>query len=73
MPGISVRFGSARITLSSTSSSTTTMTRFEAKAASFCTPRRPQTCALPFWSARWAAMIVTSGLSAGTVASTSPV
>jgi len=35
--GISVRFGSERITRSSTSSSTTTMTRCDANAASFCT------------------------------------
>src|SRR5436309_1883378 len=39
---MSVRFGSDRITASSTSSSTTTITRVEAKAASCCTPTRPQ-------------------------------
>jgi len=35
IPGMMVRFGSARITASSTSSSTTTITRSAAKAASF--------------------------------------
>ena len=65
--------GSARTTLSSTISSATTITRRAANAASFCTPRRPQACAVPSAAARWAWTIATSGLSAGTAASRSPV
>ena len=42
-----VRFGSARMTASSTSSSTTTITRSAANAASFWQPSRPQTWVLP--------------------------
>ena len=53
-----VRFGSARMTDSSTSSSTTTMTRSAAKAASFWQPSRPQTWVSPAASARWAWTIV---------------
>src|SRR5881628_3044247 len=66
MPGITVRLGSERMTASSTSSSTTTITRSEANAASFCTPTRPHICVLPAASARCACTIVTPGLSAGT-------
>src|SRR5437773_750612 len=55
---MSVRFGSDRITASSTSSSTTTITRVEAKAASCCTPTRPQICVLPATSARGDHLIV---------------
>ena len=61
------------MTGSSTSSSTTTITRFDANAASFCTPSSPQIWVLPCASARWACTMVTSGLSAGTVARRSPV
>ncbi len=61
------------MTLWSTSSSTTTMTRREANAASFCTPSNPQIWVFPSASARCAWTMVTSGLSAGTVASRSPV
>ena len=49
-----VRFGSARMTAWSTSSSTTTITRLEASAASFWTPRSPQIWVFPSASARWA-------------------
>ena len=66
IPGTIVRFGSARITASSTSSSTTTITRSAANAASFWQPRRPHTCVLPAASARWAWITVTSGFSGGT-------
>ena len=61
-----VRFGSARTIASSTNSSTTTITRSAAKAASFWQPSRPQTWVLPWASARCAWMIVTSGFSGGT-------
>ena len=47
-------------------SSTTTMTRSAAKAASFWQPSRPQTWVSPLAEARWAWTIVTSGLSGGT-------
>ena len=57
----------------STTSSTVTMARFAARTASFCTPRIPQRSTLPFRSAFCAWMIVTSGLTAGVAASTSPV
>jgi len=70
MPGTIVRFGSARITASSTSSSTTTMTRSAANAASFWQPSSPQTWVLPAASARWAWMTVTSGRSGGTAYTT---
>src|SRR5438876_606212 len=60
MPGITVRLGSERMTSSSTSSSTTTITRAEAKAASFCTPRRPHIWVLPATSARCACTIATT-------------
>ena len=46
-PGITVRFGSRRITASSTTSSTTTITRSAANATSFWHPSRPQICASP--------------------------
>ena len=41
IPGMAVRFGSARMTSSSTSSSTTMITRSAANAASFWQPSRP--------------------------------
>ena len=66
MPGITVRFGSRRITDSSTTSSTTTIMRSAANAASFWQPSRPQICASPPASARCACTIVTSGFSGGT-------
>ena len=65
-PGITVRFGSARITDSSTISSHTTITRSAANAASFWQPSRPQICASPLASARCACTIATSGFSGGT-------
>ena len=48
-------------------------TRRAASTASFWTPVMPHICTLPRRSARWAWMTVTSGLSAGTAVSTSPV
>ena len=62
----------SRIELS-TISSTVISDRFAASTASFCTPRMPHICTLPVRSARCAWMIVTSGASAGTAVSTSPV
>jgi len=70
--GISVRLGSDRITRSSTNSFHHDDDALRGEAASFCTPSNPQICALPCASARCACTIVTSGLSAGTVASVSP-
>jgi hypothetical protein len=61
-----VRFGSARMTMSGTISSTTTITRSAANAASFWQPTRPQTWVSPLADARWAWTIVTSGRSGGT-------
>ncbi|MCY1381461.1 hypothetical protein D9M69_693710 [compost metagenome] len=58
---------------SSTISSTVTIDRLAASTASFCTPTMPSMSTLPFRSARWAWMIVTSGRIAGTAASTSDV
>ena len=58
---------------SSTTSSTVTMARLAASTASFCTPMMPSISTLPARSARCAWMIATSGRSAGTAASTSPV
>ncbi len=61
-----VRFGSARTTASSTSSSTTMITRSAANAASFWQPSSPQTWVSPLAVARWAWMIATSGFNGGT-------
>ena len=63
----------AAATSSSTISSTVTMERRAASTASFWTPTRPQIWTLPWRSACWAWMIATSGLSAGTAVSCSPV
>ena len=57
----------------STTSSTVTSTRSAASTASFCTPTMPHSCTLPARSARWAWITVTSGLTAGTAVSSSPV
>ena len=57
----------------STTSSTVTSARFAASTASFWTPLMPQSWTLPARSARWAWMIVTSGFSAATAVSVSPV
>ena len=58
---------------SSTISSTVTSSTRAASAASFCAPTMPRSRTLPARSAFCACRIVTSGLSAGTVASASPV
>ena len=47
--------------------------RSAASTASFCTPVMPQSCTLPSRSACWAWTTPTSGRSAGTAVSTSPV
>ena len=57
----------------STTSSTVTTARRAASAASFCTPMIPSMRTLPSRSAFWAWMMVTSGRSAGTAVSVSPV
>ncbi len=49
------------------------MQRFAARAASFCTPRMPQSSTLPLRSAFCAWITLTSGRTEGTAASTSPV
>ena len=58
---------------SSTISSTVTSARRAASTASFCTPVMPHICTLPRGRRCWAWTMVTSGLSAGTAASSSPV
>jgi hypothetical protein len=50
-----------------------TITRFDASTTSFWTPMMPSTSTLPARSAFCACTIPTSGLSAGTAASVSPV
>ena len=57
----------------STTSSTVTSARFAASTASFWTPVMPQNWTLPARSARWAWTIATSGFSAATAVSVSPV
>ena len=49
------------------------MERLAASTASFCTPVMPQNCTFPARSARCAWMIATSGLTADTAVSCSPV
>src|SRR6185437_9739056 len=63
----------ARGVSSSTIRSTVTSERAAASTASFCTPGIPQSWTLPSRSASWAWTIATSGRSAGTAASSSPV
>ena len=72
MPGIIVRFGSERMTASSTISSAVMMTVFAAKAASFCSPMMPHKWALPSTSARCTWTMATSGCSAGTTMTSLP-
>ena len=58
---------------SSTIRSTVTSDRCAARIASFCTPGIPHSCTFPSRSASWAWTIATSGRSAGTAISRSPV
>ena len=62
-----------RSSSSGTISSTVTIARCEASTASFCTPVMPHICTFPASSACWAWMMPTSGRSASTAASSSPV
>ena len=62
-----------RSSSSSTIRSTVTSERCDASTASFCTPGIPHSCTLPSRSASWAWTIATSGRSAGTATSRSPV
>src|SRR5680860_802829 len=62
-----------RASSSCTISSTVTIARRAPRTTSFWTPVRPHSCTLPRRSARCAWITETSGLSAGTAVSSSPV
>ena len=70
-PGITTPPG--RGSSSSTIRSTVTSDRAAASTASFCTPGMPHSCTFPARSASCACTIATSGRSAGTATSSSPV
>ena len=70
-PGIMIAPG--RGSSSSTIRSTVTSDRWAARIASFWTPGMPHSCTFPSRSASWAWTIATSGRSAGTAVSFSPV